>query len=76
VSCHFTVLHYKQLLIQGIKYWENYSLTLQTGSYLVSSLTNYQRLDSDPLNYQNISKRSILSKHAFNALDTCHFSIK
>jgi hypothetical protein len=37
---------------------------------------NNQRLDFDPSNYQNVSKKTISSKYANNTLVTCHFSIK
>jgi hypothetical protein len=45
-------------------------------SHFVSSLTNYQRLDYSPSNYQNVLKMLILSKYAYNTSATCHFSIK
>jgi hypothetical protein len=55
--------------------WENYNLSLQTASYFASNITNCQRLDFDPSNYQKVSKRLIVSKYTYNTPITCHFSI-
>jgi len=35
-----------------------------------------EALDSDPPNYQNVSKMHILLKYAYNTHARCHFSIK
>jgi hypothetical protein len=48
----------------------------QTARRFASNRKNYQRLDSSLPNYQNVSKKSILSKYAYNIPVTCNFSIK
>jgi len=48
----------------------------QTACSFASNRKNCQRLDSSLPNYQNVSKKSILSKYAYNIPVTCNFSIK
>jgi hypothetical protein len=72
----FPIRNIKQLKKEGLLWnrLKNYNLTPQIANRFVSSFKNCLRLNSNLPNYQNVSKKLILSKYAY--ITTCYFSIK